>query len=80
MLPLYNDQISLLTVLAVIHRFSLKRPPLYNDRGNFVPQVVIIHSLTVCPNSDFYVVDSFDAVKLLLTTLIFLHACLMLLS
>ena len=43
MLPLYNDQISLLTVLAVIHRFSLKRPPVYNDGGNFISQVVGIH-------------------------------------
>ena len=37
MLPLNNNQISLLTVLAVIHRFSLKQPPVYNGCRNFVP-------------------------------------------
>ena len=44
MLPLYSDQTSLLTVVAVvIHRPSLLRPPVYNDHRNLVPQVVIIH-------------------------------------
>ena len=43
MLPLYNDQISLLAALAVIHGSSLQWPPVYKDHRNFVPQVVVIH-------------------------------------
>ena len=39
MLPLLNNQISLLTVLAIIHR------------GNFVPQVVVIHRFDCRSNS-----------------------------
>ena len=43
MLPLYNNQISLLTILFVIHRSSLKWSPVYSVHRNFIPQVVVIH-------------------------------------
>ena len=42
-LPLYNDQMLLLTVLDVIRRSSFKQPPVYNDRRNVVPQMDVIH-------------------------------------
>ena len=51
MLPLYNNQISLLTDLAVIHR-SFLCPPIYNNHRNFVPQVVVIHRFDCSCNDD----------------------------
>ena len=54
MLRLYNDQISLLTVLAVIiHRPSLYRPPVYNDCRNFVPKWLLYTGLTVVTSNLF---------------------------
>ena len=47
MLSLYNDQISLLTVLAVIHRSSLWWPPVHNDCKNFVTKWLLYTGLTV---------------------------------
>ena len=65
MLPLYNDQISLLTVLAVIHRFSLWWPTAYNNHRNFIPQVVVIHRFD-CICSDIMILTGLD--RLLSTT------------
>ena len=47
MLHLYNNQISLLTVLAVIRR------PVYNDHRNFFPQWSLYTGLTVLVTVNF---------------------------
>ena len=52
MLPLYSNQISLLTVLAAIHRSSLQWPPVYTGRRNVVLQAVVIHRFDCITNEN----------------------------